>query len=79
MKSQLQDKRFVLTGTLESYSRKELEEMIISAGGKTSSSVSKNTDYVIAGVKAGSKLKKAQELNIPILSEEEFMELYSKE
>lgn len=79
IKSQLQDKRFVLTGTLESYSRKELEEMIINAGGKTGSSVSKNTDYVIAGEKAGSKLKKAQELNIPILTEEEFMELYSKE
>lgn len=79
IKETIAEKRFVLTGTLKSYTRKELEEMILEAGGKTSSSVSKNTDYVIAGEKAGSKLAKAQELNIRVLTEDEFIELYSEE
>ena len=69
------DKRFVITGTLENFTRKEIETMISEKGGKTSSSVSKNTDYLIAGEKAGSKLTKAQELNVTILSEEEFLNL----
>jgi len=67
------EKTFVLTGSLEHYSREEASEIIEKMGGKTSSSVSKKTDYVLAGEDAGSKLKKAQELGITIISEEEFI------
>ena len=66
-------KTFVLTGSLEHYSREEASEIIEKMGGKTSSSVSKKTDYVLAGEDAGSKLKKAQVLGITIISEEEFI------
>lgn len=65
------NKTFVLTGTL-SKGRKEVEDIIESFGGKTASSVSKNTDYVLAGENAGSKLDKARELGITIISEKEF-------
>ena len=78
IKESIADKKFVLTGSLKSYTRKELEDTITNAGGKTSSSVSKNTDFVIAGENAGSKLAKAQELGVPVISEEEFIEMYSK-
>lgn len=78
LKENIAEKRFVLTGTLTHYTRKEIEEMILAAGGKTSSSVSKNTDYVIAGEKAGSKLTKAQDLGVAVLTEEEFLELYNQ-
>ena len=63
---------FVLTGTLSKFSRKDAQEMIEQRGGKASGSVSKKTTYVVAGEAAGSKLQKAQELGIPILTEEEF-------
>ncbi|MCX7885608.1 MAG: NAD-dependent DNA ligase LigA [Caloramator sp.] len=66
---------FVLTGSLSKYSRKEAESIIESLGGKVSSSVSKKTSYVLAGEDAGSKLKKAQELNIKIISEEDFEDM----
>lgn len=66
---------FVLTGGLENYSRKEAEDLIESFGGKTSSSVSKKTTYVLAGEDGGSKLTKAQSLGIPIISENEFIEM----
>ncbi|HPI39039.1 MAG TPA: NAD-dependent DNA ligase LigA [Ignavibacteriaceae bacterium] len=66
-------KTFVLTGGLTTLSRDEASNKIINLGGKTASSVSKKTDYVIAGEAAGSKFKKAEELGIKILSEDEFI------
>ncbi len=66
---------FVLTGALEKFTRDEASEMIETRGGKSSGSVSKKTTYVVAGEAAGSKLRKAQELGIPVLTEEEFLEL----
>ena len=68
-------KTVVLTGTLPSLSREQATAMIEAAGGKTSGSVSKKTDFVLAGESAGSKLDKATELGIRILSEEEFRKL----
>jgi DNA ligase (NAD+) len=66
-------KTFVLTGSLANFSREEAGEKIISLGGKVSGSVSKKTDYVLAGESAGSKLDKANSLGVKILSEEEFL------
>jgi DNA ligase (NAD+) len=71
----LAGKRFVVTGTLEQFSRKEAEEAIRAQGGAVSGSVSRNTDYVVAGEKPGSKLTKAQSLGITILNEDEFRRL----
>jgi len=71
----LRDKSFVLTGTLESQSRDEATDAIVQRGGKVSGSVSKKTNYVVAGAEAGSKLKKAEQLGITILNEAEFLEL----
>ena len=68
-------KTFVLTGTLEKYTREEASEIIEKFGGKTSSSVSKKTSYVLAGEDAGSKLTKAQSLGVQVISEEEFIEM----
>lgn len=65
-------KTFVLTGTLSKYTRNEAKEIIESLGGKVSSSVSKKTSYLLAGEEAGSKLKKAEDLGVVILSEEDF-------
>lgn len=68
-------KTFVLTGTLPTLSRDQAKELIESKGGKVVGSVSAKTDYVVAGAEAGTKLTKAQELNIPILDETQFKEL----
>ncbi|HWT26789.1 MAG TPA: NAD-dependent DNA ligase LigA [Mobilitalea sp.] len=68
-------KTFVITGTLPSMGRTEMEELIKSFGGKVSSSVSKNTSYVVAGENAGSKLTKAEELGISVLAENEILDM----
>ena len=68
-------KTFVLTGTLPTLKRSEAAQMIEERGGKVSGSVSKKTDYLVAGEEAGSKLEKARELNVSILNEVEFIEL----
>jgi len=68
-------KTLVVTGTLEHYSRDEIERLIAKLGGKASGSVSKKTDYLVAGQAAGSKLEKAKEFGVKVLSEEEFRAL----
>jgi DNA ligase (NAD+) len=73
----LTGKSVVVTGTLEGFSRPEAEEAIRAAGGKPAGSVSKKTDYVVAGESAGSKLAKAQELGVPVLDEDGFRKLLS--
>ena len=74
----LSGKTVVVTGTLESFTRQEAEEAIQRAGGKPTSSVSNNTDYVISGNEAGSKLAKAKKLGITILNNNQFKELLNK-
>ncbi len=81
--TEVQDTRFagmtfVLTGTLTLFTRSEAEKKIESFGGKASGSVSKKTTYVVAGENAGSKLKKAGELGIPVLNEQEFLDMLQK-
>ena len=74
----LEGKKFVLTGSLPNLTRKEASELIENHGGTTTSSVSKNTDYVLAGESAGSKLDKARNLDIKIIDEEEFLEMINE-
>lgn len=71
-------KTFVITGTLSGYSRSEAGELITSHGGKVSSSVSKNTDYLLAGADGGSKLQKAEKLGVPIISLDELMAMIAQ-
>ena len=71
----LSGKIFVFTGTLQGLSRREAKQRVLSRGGKCSSSVSKNTDYVVSGPGAGSKVKKARKLEISIINEEAFLNL----
>jgi DNA ligase (NAD+) len=73
--TKLAGKTFVLTGTLQKYTRDEAKKMIEDAGGKVTGSVSKKTDYVVAGADAGSKLDKAKELGVAVLDEKEMEEL----
>lgn len=71
----LRDKTFVLTGTLAGLTREEAERRILASGGRVTSSVSRKTDFVVAGADPGSKLRKAQEFSVKILDEAEFVEL----
>ena len=69
----LEGKTVVVTGTLVRFKRDEIKELILRHGGKASGSVSKKTDFVVAGEEAGSKLTKAQELGVKVLTEDEFV------
>ncbi|MDR2839408.1 MAG: hypothetical protein LBV49_12710, partial [Azonexus sp.] len=75
----LTGKTFVLTGTLPTLKRDEAKDRIEAVGGKVSGSVSKKTDYVVAGAEAGSKLDKAQELGISIIDEAELLKMLGEE
>lgn len=74
----LDGKTVVVTGTLSQFTRDEAKELIQKHGGKASGSVSSKTDYLLAGEKAGSKLAKAEELNVPVLSEDEFLQMLNE-
>ena len=74
----LAGKTFVVTGTLENFSRTQIEQTIKENGGKISSSVSKNTDYVLAGSEPGSKIDKANQLGIEIINEQQFLKMIGK-
>ena len=73
--SELTGKTFVLTGTLQALTREAAEEAIVRLGGKVSGSVSKKTNYVVAGAEAGSKLRKAEQLGVAVLDEAEFLRM----
>ena len=74
----LAGKTIVVTGTLANFSRQQAEQMIRQAGGKASSSVSKKTDFVLAGKEAGSKLDKAQKLGVKVINENQFLDMIGK-
>ena len=76
--SEFSGKTFVFTGSLEKFTRSDAQSMVEKLGARASGSVSSNTDYLVAGPGAGSKLKKAEELNITIYSEDEFLNLIGK-
>ena len=71
----LAGKTIVVTGSLENFTRQQIEQAIRQAGAKTSSSVSKKTDFVLAGENPGSKLDKASKLGVKVINEKQFMEL----
>ena len=74
----LAGKTIVVTGTLAHYGREEIEELITQLGGRAASSVSKNTDFVVAGEKAGSKLDKAHKLGVKVFTEAQFNKLIGR-
>jgi DNA ligase (NAD+) len=74
----LAGKTIVVTGTLAKHSRDEIESLIQQLGGRAASSVSKKTDFVVAGDKAGSKLDKARQLGVPVIDEAEFERMIGK-
>jgi len=74
----LAGKQFVLTGTLKDFTRTQAKEIIIELGGRVTGSVSKKTDYIVAGEEPGSKYQKAQELGVTIINEEEFKKIINK-
>lgn len=76
--SKLQGKKFVFTGELESFSRKDIQDLVLGLGADTSSSVSSQIDYVVVGKNPGSKFAKAKKLNLKIINEEEFKKLIKK-
>ena len=73
--SKLLGKIFVITGTLENMTRNEAEDLIKSFGGRATSSISKSTDYLVCGAEPGSKLKKAKDLGVPVITEQDFLKL----
>jgi DNA ligase (NAD+) len=73
--SLLAGKTFVFTGSLQQFTRKEAREIVESLGAHASSSVSKKTNYLVAGLDAGSKKQRAEELQIPIVSEDDFLKM----
>jgi DNA ligase (NAD+) len=73
--NKLAGKTIVVTGTLEKFSRQQIEQAIRQAGGKSASSVSKKTDFVLAGKEAGSKLAKAKQLGVKVITEKQFFEM----
>lgn len=75
VESIFEGKTVVVTGTMEKYSRKDIKEKLETLGAKVSGSVSKKTDYVIAGAEAGSKLTKAEDLGVKVITEDEFEEM----
>jgi DNA ligase (NAD+) len=75
----LAGKTLVVTGTLENYSRKEIQDLIVNLGGKATGSVSKNTDYLVCGADPGSKLDKAKEYGVKVLTEKEFNKLIERD
>ena len=77
--SPISGKTIVVTGTLEKLDRRQAEALIESLGGKAAGSVSKKTDYVIAGAEAGSKLEKAQQLGVTVIDEAEFLRMLKGE
>ena len=78
MNNPFEGRTVVATGKLENYTRDSIQTKLLSLGAKPASSVTKKTDYLIVGEKAGSKLEKAESLGIPVLSEDELMAMLNE-